>query len=153
MYKCLDCGCEFDDPNYIKESHGELYPHCPSCGGGNFTEIEDFKCKACLGIKAEIDEEWCEECKTVVRQIMSYSVTKCLKTLGLPLSSGTQIIDAYQDVFDQNDIIHEATEAKHLMCAIVDIAEDRGCPIDTAWEMAEQWVYDSRSMRYAGTRR
>ena len=153
MYKCLDCGHEFEDPLYLIESHGEPYPHCPDCGDTNYTEIENFECKACLGIKAEIDEEWCEEGKTVVRQIMSYSITKCLKALNLPLAASEFVINAYKEVFLQYNIDHLDTEAKHLMCAIVDIAKSRDCPFDTAWEMAEEWVFDDKNMRHAGTRR
>lgn len=145
MYKCLDCGCEFDDPNYIKESHGELYPHCPSCGGGNFTEIEDFKCDACFGIKESIDDHWCEECRAVVNTIMIQSIIKCLKKLGMKYKERHNIVRCYKDIFCGESPTHEEIEAKHLMCAVVDIATDRGCSIDTALEMAEEWTYNSEN--------
>lgn len=147
MYKCLECGHEFEEPHYMMEAHGELYPHCPFCDGTDYADMSKFECDACYGVTADIGEQWCEECKTAVRQIMSYSITKCLNKLGLTLSAAPDIIEAYKDVFEGRDVIHEETEAKHLMCAIVNIAADRGCGIDTAWEMAEQWVYDSKFMK------
>lgn len=147
MYKCLECGHEFTEPHYMMESHGELYPHCPFCDGTNYADTKQFECEACCGITEDIGDQWCEECKTVVRQIMSHSIARCLNKLGRKLTDGANVIQAYKDVLSGNDVIHIETEAKYLMCAIVNIAADRGCPIDTAWEMAEQWVYESKFMR------
>lgn len=46
MYRCNDCGLEFDTPDEWEETHGldtPPYEHisgCPGCGG-DYEEIED----------------------------------------------------------------------------------------------------------------
>lgn len=45
MYKCHDCGSEFEQPYQYKENHGfmdgwaEIFTVCPDCGSGRFEEI------------------------------------------------------------------------------------------------------------------
>lgn len=45
MYKCKDCGREFDEPYIHKEGHGFVEPPfekqrlCPNCKGNNFFEL------------------------------------------------------------------------------------------------------------------
>lgn len=42
QYKCLECGCEFDEPRTHFEDHGftygprEIWKECPYCGSGNY---------------------------------------------------------------------------------------------------------------------
>lgn len=47
MYRCNDCGEEFDDPATHEERHpevewgSEFWEVCPCCGSCDFEEIED----------------------------------------------------------------------------------------------------------------
>ena len=61
MYKCLDCGCVFDEPKKIIENHGldnppyENMEICPACSSSNFRET--YPCDQC-GIY--IDDDYIE---------------------------------------------------------------------------------------------
>lgn len=148
MYKCVECGFEFEEPTYIREPHGEFLPHCPACGEMYFEDIKNFECEACLGTKYDVGEQWCEECKSATRRAMSASIVGALKEKKLPLSKGMLIIDRYQEIFDNKEILGCEVEAKHLCMAMIEIASERGCGLDTAREMAEQWVKNSPFMRF-----
>ena len=57
MYKCNNCGCEFDDPIVIKTSYesyfgvGGLFPNhnyleylaCPCCKDDDFEEVYEYE--------------------------------------------------------------------------------------------------------------
>lgn len=57
MYKCSDCGCEFDDPIEIRTSYenyfgvGGLFPNhnymtyqaCPCCHSEDFEEVYEYE--------------------------------------------------------------------------------------------------------------
>ena len=38
MFRCLNCGKEFDDAKIITEPHGERHGVCPNCSSSNFNE-------------------------------------------------------------------------------------------------------------------
>ena len=49
MYKCRECGCEFDEPRTYYENHGFTYgpserftvcPHCDSCDWDDANIVE-----------------------------------------------------------------------------------------------------------------
>ena len=49
MFKCRECGCEFDEPHVYYESHGFDYgprekwsecPHCSSCDYGDAYQVD-----------------------------------------------------------------------------------------------------------------
>lgn len=46
MYKCKDCGYEFDEPTVVVERHGfndgfaERFSVCPNCGG-SYEEVDE----------------------------------------------------------------------------------------------------------------
>ena len=48
---CLDCGCNFDTPQVVKESRGEFWgipcceamSYCPSCGSESFWEADEVE--------------------------------------------------------------------------------------------------------------
>lgn len=49
MYRCNDCGCEFEEPKEIKENMGEFWGMpayetwyvCPNCNDNDYEEMED----------------------------------------------------------------------------------------------------------------
>ena len=74
MYKCLDCGMEFEAPSIWTEPHGEEVSGCPTCGGA-YEKLKE--CEACmrLCLKEELHNGLCESC------IMEYEydLPKCLE--------------------------------------------------------------------------
>lgn len=68
MFKCKDCGCEFEEPKEIIEYHGLDYGYeklygCPHCGGGDYEE--STTCDICG------EPSWsgcfCDKCKDDVK--------------------------------------------------------------------------------------
>lgn len=52
MYKCSECGCEFENPAVSREYHGLEYGYeekmvCPNCGEGIRDEDQGTPCKIC----------------------------------------------------------------------------------------------------------
>lgn len=62
MYKCDNCGCEFEEPYKLQEDTGEIFNVCPDCKETDYYELET--CKIC-GEYFNQDELWngmCEQC-------------------------------------------------------------------------------------------
>ena len=64
MFKCNDCGCEFDTPETTREFHGLDYGYenqysCPNCGG---TDYEDSTPCTICGENAW-GSDFCECCR------------------------------------------------------------------------------------------
>ncbi len=53
MFKCNECGFEFEEPRVVYETHGldtppyERWYLCPNCGESSFEEIEMVECSHC----------------------------------------------------------------------------------------------------------
>ena len=69
MYRCENCGAEFETPKIIKESHpyGASYAYeewyaCPHCEDTDMIELHH--CKDCYGwfAESELEDGLCEEC-------------------------------------------------------------------------------------------
>ena len=70
MYKCVDCGAVFDEPDTWEESRGEYWGFpctetvcgCPECRGDY---EEAFECEECgeWFFKDELEDELCKECQ------------------------------------------------------------------------------------------
>lgn len=50
MFRCMDCGCEFEEPVESREYHGldygyERWYSCPNCGGTDYKDSEN--CDIC----------------------------------------------------------------------------------------------------------
>ena len=83
MYKCDDCGHLFEDGEQAtwKEYRGEYWGTdayeemcgCPICKG-DFTEIEP--CPICGTYEYDVDETYCDECKSDVKKRFSDFVEK-----------------------------------------------------------------------------
>lgn len=68
MYKCLECGLEFEDPKVVYEREGEWdreYEVCPNCSG-TFKEYER-KCGTCKWADAE-EKFFCTEVDDLVSE-------------------------------------------------------------------------------------
>ncbi len=82
MYKCLDCGCVFDEPISWSESRGEYWgmpcseevSGCPYCKGDY---EEAYKCEECneFFLEEELHSDLCEEC--VKKKF--YNIETCYK--------------------------------------------------------------------------
>lgn len=64
MFKCNDCGCEFESPVEGREYHGLEYGfettyHCPNCGSNDYNAGK--VCTIC-GEKHFGDDPYCEWC-------------------------------------------------------------------------------------------
>lgn len=63
MFKCRDCGCEFEEPKAYEENHGEglweTMHACPNCGSNDY--VEERACEIC-GEKHFNDSNYCEWC-------------------------------------------------------------------------------------------
>lgn len=62
MYRCNNCGAEFEQPRMMVESHGEKLGHCPNCLDIDYTDIETLHCDACEDGYVEYKgERWCAD--------------------------------------------------------------------------------------------
>lgn len=76
MYKCENCGEEFEDPNNVEdfssEYFGRMVTHytnvCPCCGSDDFQEMD--KCEICEEY-IPAGEVICENCKELVDGFVS----------------------------------------------------------------------------------
>lgn len=60
MFKCYDCGYEFDEPETWTERHGEAFSGCPRCNG-SFDEAKH--CDNCGEYFLESERnDVCQDC-------------------------------------------------------------------------------------------
>lgn len=63
MFKCRNCGCEFEDPKLVPENRGEGmwedFYYCPNCG--DYDYAEERRCDVC-GEKHFNDGDYCDNC-------------------------------------------------------------------------------------------
>lgn len=138
MYRCMDCGAEFDKPRVIRESYGQEFAYCTNCLSENIEDIEDLKCEACEdGYVDYKGEKWCHECKSITAQAMHDVILKTARETNLSISN---IVDAIEDLMDGGSPRKtDYTITENLMIGIGAIAYDTGCSIETACEMVEAW--------------
>ena len=78
MFKCYDCGREFEEPKTWTESHRETFSSCPSCGG-SYDEAQ--RCDYCCGYYLEsercgICQDCIDELKSRYQKVLSENFTK-----------------------------------------------------------------------------
>lgn len=67
MYYCPDCGCEFETPKKLFESHGlssrpfEAICVCPDCKGGEFYEKSSTHCRCCGAKLSTSQSDYCSD--------------------------------------------------------------------------------------------
>lgn len=67
MYYCPECGCEFEKPKKLYETHGLKEPPfekilvCPDCNSTNFHEKVTTHCRCCGARLPDKSSEYCSE--------------------------------------------------------------------------------------------
>lgn len=78
MFKCKDCGCEFEEPRSYREYHGLDYGYetlweCPNCGSGDYNPSR--ACPIC-GEEHFSDDPFCEWCLSDAKGVVLYEYEK-----------------------------------------------------------------------------
>ena len=140
MYRCNNCGAEFENPRMMVESHGEKLGHCPNCLDIDYTDIETLHCDACEDGYVEYKgERWCADCKRATIQAMNQAVLGAVHVTGATISTA---VNTMQDVM-MGHVIETKQDrqiASRMMAGVVDIAHERGIPLDEAYQLAEAWA-------------
>lgn len=72
MYKCDDCGAEFEKLAVSKEPHGEEWNVCPYCGSIDWSESR--KCEVCG--ERTYNKHYCDDCmgnaKSLIRDNLEH---------------------------------------------------------------------------------
>jgi len=96
MFKCMDCGCVFEEPKTTIEYHGLDYGYesqrsCPNCGSTDYKD--SVACDICG------EEAWgscyCENCKSETRAMLKTDFNYFIKQGRM-----TDIIDMFTEVLD-----------------------------------------------------
>ena len=140
MYRCNNCGAEFENPRMMVESHGEKLGHCPNCLDIDYTDIETLHCDACEDGYVEYKgERWCADCKRATIQAMNQAVLGAVHITGATISTA---VNTMQDVM-MGHVIETRQDrqiASRMMAGVVDIAYERGVSLDEAYQLAEAWA-------------
>lgn len=109
MFKCADCGAEFEDPQIVSNGGGDVGEdayQCPECGSFYFNSAD--KCEICGKLYVREDstyESWvvCDECLERV-------VKKAMKVL--EDNMGKKELEAFYDFYDTigGDFVFDAEE-------------------------------------------
>lgn len=105
-YKCLDCGCVFDEPKKWVEGHGEKMRGCPSCSGDYEEAVQCEFCKEYY-LSEELFGGLCKDCIEEYR----YNFEIC-KKISIGCTDVVEINSLLASLFDANDI--EAILMEHL---------------------------------------
>lgn len=139
MYRCNDCGHEFEAARMMEESHGEIFGHCPNCLSTDFFNIDKFQCPGCWGYKEHVSDRWCRECQAATKNCMSDAILKAVRVSDLSM---TNIVNLFEDVMNEETFGMEQSKLviKCLFDGIVELAFDRGCSVFDAIEMVKDWA-------------
>lgn len=140
MYRCNNCGAEFEQPRMMIESHGEKLGHCPNCLDIDYTDIEELHCDACEDGYVEYrGDRWCTDCKRATIQAMNQAVLGAVHITSATISTA---VNTMQDVMMGHEIETKQDRqiASRMMAGVVDIAHERGIPLDEAYQLAEAWA-------------
>ena len=96
MYKCCDCGREFDElckkteliGEYLGTPAYEEYNACPYCESDETTELD--RC-ACGGYKS-ITENYCNDCENFVNSVVNDFIDSVQQYLHISYKDAVQII-------------------------------------------------------------
>lgn len=96
MFKCNDCGCEFETPEWSKEFHGleygyEINRYCPNCGSEDY--IEGMPCDICGELAYGSD--YCECCKDEAKKMLKIDFNHFGK------AKMRDLIDLFNEVIDE----------------------------------------------------
>ena len=140
MYRCNNCGAEFEQPRMMVEPHGEKHGHCPNCLDIDYADIEELHCDACEDGYVEYrGERWCTDCKRATIQAMNQAVLGAFHITGATISTA---VNTMQDVM-MGHVVETKQDrqiASRMMAGVVDIAYERGVALDEAYQLAEAWA-------------
>ena len=142
MYKCLECGFEFEEPKFEKESYGQEFGYCPHCGSSEYHDTDLLKCSVCGEMIEDPTECYCEDCKHETRVVVTDAFTKLANRTDLTLGSAWR---AYKGAV--NDEPNKPLVFYILAQSIIDLATELECGFDTAYNMISEYVNDSQLMR------
>ena len=142
MYKCLDCGFEFEEPKPETESYGQTFYYCPHCGSADYHDIEWFRCEACGAVMDNMDECYCEDCKRETWIAVTDGISNISSGTDLTLGSAWR---AYKDAV--NDTPSKRIILNMMANSIIVLASKLECGFDTAYDMISEYVNDSQLMR------
>lgn len=102
MYTCLECGCEFDNPAKLTETHSLCNPPyekiyvCPSCKSTSFKEKTIKHCRCC-GAKLILDNsDYCSDiCKAKGEKLRLKEIEHKKLLSNSPIYSLVREVDDY----------------------------------------------------------
>lgn len=142
MYKCLECGFEFDEPNPETESYGQTFYYCPHCGSAEYHDIEWFKCEACGAVMDNMDECYCDNCKQEIWIAVTDGISNISSGTGLTLGSAW---DAYKEAIDT--IFENEAVLGMVLNSIMALAEACNCKCSTAITMISEYANGDMTIR------
>lgn len=97
MYKCEDCGHEFEEPLILKERHGldygyEEIPVCPACMSSEYTKGTD--CPICGEVSYK-NHGFCDECMDEAKKLIREDFES------LPPAHMSDLIDLLTNAVDE----------------------------------------------------
>lgn len=101
MYRCLDCGLEFEYVEVVFETHGLSSPPyeriklCPGCHSDNYKELKQLYC-GCCGIRIPSGSDYCgEECRRIGELMRKREMARQKQFESAGLSIALREVDRY----------------------------------------------------------
>lgn len=104
MYKCLNCGEEFETPGVVKERMPDYWGSpayqdfevCPCCGG-DFEKM--YKCDFCG--EWTVNADWiCDDCMETAKTTMMQATDRLAKELNLPYNRAFYLAEDAMEALD-----------------------------------------------------
>lgn len=107
MFKCMDCGCEFEEPAVSREYHGLEYGYeerysCPNCGGPDYKDSQP--CDICGDYAWE--SCFCKNCREEAKDMLKIDLNHFI-----PQARMSDIIDLFTEALDEL-YVEERSKAK-----------------------------------------
>lgn len=96
MFKCSECGQIFDQPEEIRNYHGEgmweTKSACPYCGEGITTDDESKPCDICGG--DAFGSCFCDDCKDTAKRMLMIDFNE------FPSTKFRDLVDLFTEALD-----------------------------------------------------
>lgn len=109
MYRCLDCGFEFETAAVCEERHGLDSPPyekiylCPYCDGRRFSEIEVRYCRCCGSRLPEGKRNYCNDsCRLTGERLWARELARRKGALTDPIAKIIQDANEYNRKNNKN---------------------------------------------------
>lgn len=90
MFRCEDCGAEFEEFAKSRESHGEVWNVCPMCGSSDWKE--SAICEIC-GDRT-YNKRFCDDCMRDAKKLIRSNFTH------MPSGHLSDLIDLFTEALD-----------------------------------------------------